>query len=60
MLGGEQACGTKVWKEIKAISRRLWSMIAHLMKVTQWTVTGQAGTGVLGLASASVSVTFGS
>jgi hypothetical protein len=48
-----------VWGEVKAISRRLWSMIGHLVKVKEWTVQGQVGNNVLGLASASVSVTFG-
>ena len=49
----------KVWAEVKVISVRLWSMIAHLVKVKEWTVQGQAGGGIFGLASASVSVTFG-
>lgn len=50
----------RVWDEVKGISRRLWNMVAHLVKVKEWTVQGQAGTGILGLASVSVSVTFGS
>jgi hypothetical protein len=37
----------------------LWSIIGHLVTVKEWTVTGQAGGGMLGFPQASVSVTFG-
>ena len=37
----------------------LWNIIARLVRVKEWTVGGQVGTGVLGIAQASISVTFG-
>jgi hypothetical protein len=47
------------WEWVKKLSRRLWSMLSHLLTVKEWTVTGQVGTGPWGLASAGISVTFG-
>ena len=49
----------KIWGALKRIAPRLWSLISHLVKVKEWSVTGQVGTGVLGLAQASICVTFG-
>jgi hypothetical protein len=49
----------KIWGALKRIAPRLWSLISHLVKVKEWSVTGQVGTGVLGLAQASIRVTFG-
>jgi hypothetical protein len=49
----------KVWAALKRAAPRLWSLISHLVKVKEWSVTGEVGTGVLGLARASISVTFG-
>jgi hypothetical protein len=43
---------TKAWK-------RLWSLISHLTTVKEWSVSGQAGTGILGFAQATITVTFG-
>jgi hypothetical protein len=47
------------WDWMKRLYRRLWSMLSHLLHVKEWSVTGQVGTGPLGLASASLAVTFG-
>jgi hypothetical protein len=49
----------KIWDMLKDLPKRLLSMISHLVKVKEWSLTGQVGTGVLGLAQASISVTFG-
>jgi hypothetical protein len=48
-----------VWDMLKELPQRLLSLISHLVKVKEWSVTGQVGTGMLGLAQASISVTFG-
>jgi hypothetical protein len=50
---------TKIWETLTRVAPRLWSLISHLVKVKEWSVTGQVGTGVFGLAQASISVTFG-
>ena len=50
---------TKIWENLKRVVPRLWSLISHLVKVKEWSVTGQVGTGVFGFAQASISVTFG-
>jgi hypothetical protein len=47
----------KIKAEIEKVLDRLWSMISKLVTVKEWTLTGKVGTGVLGLAEASVSVT---
>lgn len=49
----------RIWEMLKELPQRLLSLISHLVKVKEWSVTGQVGTGVLGLAQASISVTFG-
>jgi hypothetical protein len=53
----------RVFKTIKkALSgawKRLWSLISHLLTIKEWSVSGQAGTGLLGFASATITVTFG-
>ena len=48
-----------IWQGVKTISRRLWSMIGHLVHVKEWSVQGQVCGSLLGLASASVTITFG-
>lgn len=48
-----------IWDELKIVLNRIWSMISHLLTVKEWTVNGQVGGGVLGLAQAGISVTFG-
>lgn len=54
---------TKTWAWIKAALKRgwkrLWSLISHLTRVKEWSVGGTASTGVLGMAQAQISVTFG-
>lgn len=37
----------------------LWEFISRLFTPTQWTATGNVGTGIFGFASASIAVTFG-
>ena len=49
----------RIWDLLKGLPQRLLSLISHLVKVKEWSVTGQVGTGMLGLAQASISVTFG-
>lgn len=50
---------TEIWETLKGVGPRLWDMISRLVKVKEWTVTGQVGIPMLGLAQASISVTFG-
>ena len=47
------------WDTLQAIVPYLWNMIRHLLKVKEWSVTGQVSTPVLDFAQASISVTFG-
>jgi hypothetical protein len=58
-----QGAGQSLWDRIRhwlgRAGRKLWAMIAHLVRVKEWTLTGTVGTGVLGLAEARISVTFG-
>lgn len=51
----------KIKAEVKKVLTRLWGMISKLVTVKEWTLTGKVGTPgpLLGLAEASVSVTFG-
>lgn len=59
----KQFSGKTIWNAAKTALKnavpKLWSLISHLVKVKEWSVTGQVGTGVFGFAQASVSVTFG-
>jgi hypothetical protein len=48
-----------VWEHVRRLFPLLWSIIGHLVKVREWTVSGQIGGGVFGLAQAGISVTFG-
>jgi hypothetical protein len=48
-----------IWATVKRASGWLWSLVSHLVKVKEWTVTGQIGLGPIGLAQGSISVTFG-
>ena len=48
-----------LWDTLKKVVPRVWSMVWHLVKVKEWTVSGQVGTGLLGLAHAGISITFG-
>jgi hypothetical protein len=58
-----QGTGQSFWSRIKhwlgRAGKKLWAMISRLVKVKEWSLTGKVGTGVLGLAEASISVTFG-
>jgi hypothetical protein len=49
----------KIKDEVKRVLARLWGMISKLVTVKEWTLSGKVGTGILGLAEACVSVTFG-
>lgn len=55
--------GTGFWRKIMdwlgKAGRRLWVMISRVTTVKEWSITGTVGNGVLGLAGASISVTFG-
>ena len=48
-----------VWEALKRLPSLLWSIIAHLVKVKEWTVSGQLRIPVLDLSQAGISVTFG-
>jgi hypothetical protein len=50
---------TSIKKALSKAWKRLWSLISHLTTVKEWSVSGQAGTGVLGFAQATITVTFG-
>lgn len=47
------------WDALRRMFPLLWSIIGHLVKVKEWTVGGQVGTGWFGFAQANISVTFG-
>ena len=49
----------RVLDMIKSVSKHLWSMISHLLKIKEWTVSGDGGLSLLGLAKVGISVTFG-
>ena len=49
----------KIWDKLKTVLPRIWSMISHLLAVEEWKVSGQAGTGMFGLAQVGVEITFG-
>ena len=53
-----------IWKKVKdwmhKAGLKLWALISRLVKVKEWSISGTVGTGVLGLAQANISVTFGS
>jgi hypothetical protein len=44
---------------IKAALPHIWAFISRLITPAQWTASGSVGTGIFGIASASISVTFG-
>jgi hypothetical protein len=58
-----QGRGGTLWKTIgdwlKKAGIKIWAMISQLVKIKEWTLAGTVGTGLLGLAEASISVTFG-
>jgi hypothetical protein len=39
--------------------KHLWALISRILTVKEWSVTGTAGSGFLGFASATITVTFG-
>lgn len=65
VTAGLQAIGS-AWAKVKAVlqsaihslSTHLWQLISHLLSPTGWSVSGQLGTSVLGLASVQLQVTF--
>lgn len=44
---------------LQRVRMRLWSLISHLAKIKEWSLTGQLGTGSPGLSPESILVTFG-
>jgi DNA-binding transcriptional MerR regulator len=56
---GKESIWDKIKRWLKRAGRKLWAMISRLVTVKEWSLTGTAGTSVLGLAQASISVTFG-
>jgi hypothetical protein len=56
---GEHTIWARIRHWLGRAGRKLWAMISRLVKVKEWSLTGTVGTGVLGLAEASISVTFG-
>ncbi len=52
-----------LWPEIrrrlKDALKHLWNMIAQLVRVKEWSFQGQVREPVLGLASVTVTITFG-
>jgi hypothetical protein len=50
---------TSIKKALSKAWKRLWSLISHLTTVKEWSVSGQVGSGVLGFAQATITVTFG-
>ena len=44
---------------IEKVSKHLWQLICGLVTPKSWTIGGELGTGILGLASVKVSITFG-
>jgi len=48
-----------IWHTLKRILPLVWSFISHLVRVREWSVSGQVGTGLVGLLQAKISVTFG-
>jgi hypothetical protein len=59
LTSGAAAILSGVKKALGRGWKRLWSLISHLLTVKEWSVSGQAGTGILGFASATIKVTFG-
>jgi hypothetical protein len=51
------------WKvalaHIKDALPHIWAFISRLITPVQWTASGNVGTGIFGIASASITVTFG-
>lgn len=45
--------------QIKRIGVFLWALISKYLRLKEWKVTGSVGTGFLGLADASIELTFG-
>jgi hypothetical protein len=48
-----------LWGTLKKVVPRVRSMVSHLVKVKQRTVSGQVGIGLLGLTQTGISITFG-
>ncbi|ERR1700722_1500683 len=46
-------------KHIKDALPHIWAFISRLITPVQWTASGTVGTGIFGIASASLTVTFG-
>lgn len=60
----QATAGVKKWvssigRWLKRVSAQLWNLLGHMLTPKEWKVSGSVGTGVLGLAEASIEVTFG-
>jgi hypothetical protein len=53
------AAWKRLWDAVKRVAPQLWALITRLVRVKEWSVTGQLGAGALGFASAGITVTFG-
>jgi hypothetical protein len=49
----------RIWDKLKTVLPRIWSMISSLLTVKEWTISGQAGSTLFGLAQVGISITFG-
>lgn len=59
LLGRVQLWLAAMKNWLKGVARQLWALLARLMTPKEWTLKGEAGTGVLGLANVGVEITFG-
>jgi hypothetical protein len=44
---------------VRSVVSHVWNVVANLLTVTEWKLSGSLGTGVLGLANVQVEITFG-
>jgi len=51
--------GAALTGTLQRVRTRLWSLISHLAKIKEWSLTGQLGTSSPGLAPEGILVTFG-
>jgi hypothetical protein len=46
---GENVAWQRIWRVLKKVAPHLWALITRVARIKEWSVTGQLGTGVLGL-----------
>jgi hypothetical protein len=49
----------RFWTCFKMVNRKIWLLIAHLLTPREWSVSGEIGGGLFGMAKANIEVTFG-